>query len=213
MGRAPSQLRRHVNDNDLFGVMDFLQRTGKRSAKMINNDFSPDECAPLCDHNDYNPVHSATHLNQIDILEVLLEYGGNPNVLSQDYRQTALHIAARKNNLAATKVLLRHGANIHATDRLKRTPLHLAASSLVAKKRDRIDVLRHLVKIGGLEVIKAREVYGETPLHHATKTENMKAVIFLLRNGAKMDDKNYNGKTARDVANVKFRLYLDNIEL
>ena len=43
------------------------------------------------------------------------------------YGFTPLHVCAKFNGVEATKVLIKHGANINARDCKQKTPLHVAA--------------------------------------------------------------------------------------
>jgi hypothetical protein len=68
----------------------------------------------------------AAHDNSLDIVELLLARGAQPN-MKNETGATALIIAARNNHAAITQALLRRGATINTTDRQGRTALMHAA--------------------------------------------------------------------------------------
>ena len=209
MGSKPSKLRVAVVDNDLFGVMNILRPDADKATELISTDFSPDESSLAGAKNDFNVLHTATLLNRLEILETLLEYQANPNTPTRSDGQTALHLAARTNNLDAVVLLLRFGADLRAEDRAGRLPLHVAAGSSVAAVRNKTNVLRHLVKAGRPKLVRAKDVNGETPLHYAVRAENLRAARYLVKHGADYAAENCRGQTARDVASRQFRKLMD----
>jgi ankyrin repeat protein len=84
-----------------------------------------------------SPLHLAASAwvkhDQVDIMQVLLDYGANPNARDND-NATPLHYSScwktentvREGTVEGTRLLLRHGATIDAEDNEGRTPLQLA---------------------------------------------------------------------------------------
>ena len=72
----------------------------------------------------------AVDLGDLERVKLLIQYKADPNILSDDLnRCTALHMLCRKSfmsdsNIEIMKLLLDHGANIHARDVYGREPLH-----------------------------------------------------------------------------------------
>lgn len=66
-----------------------------------------------------NQVQQYTH----SIIAWLLRHGADVNASVRHDRQTALHIAARYNNVTATEALIKEGADVNALDAAGRTPL------------------------------------------------------------------------------------------
>eukprot|EP00899_Mesostigma_viride_P010553 jgi/Mesvir1/1949/Mv22967-RA.1 len=60
------------------------------------------------------PLQAALSRGDLTIAELLLQRGADPNAVAQGRGETALHVAARSNNVAAVKLLLAHGANVLA---------------------------------------------------------------------------------------------------
>jgi len=59
----------------------------------------------------YTVLHNAAWRGQTDIMDVLLEHGGNPNQRDSHAGETPLHAAVRGNNPAVVAQLLRAGAD------------------------------------------------------------------------------------------------------
>lgn len=128
------------------------------------------------------PQHEAVHLNNYNVLEVLLQAGANTTVQCDKGRVTSsvqyqtritgtskenrcpcgftpLHIAAMYGHYSAADLLIKYKADVNAGDCNGSTPLHIAAChgfpSLVVR----------LVNSGAY--INAKSLNGSTPLHSA----------------------------------------------
>ena len=97
-----------------------------RSAEvLLRSGADPDAPNVLDGH--LTPLHLAAIYSNlgIDVVEVLLTHGANPEV--RDERGgTPLHMAASSNDVAVAKALLQYGANPYALDSSDRTPLENA---------------------------------------------------------------------------------------
>ncbi|MFD0717052.1 ankyrin repeat domain-containing protein [Paenibacillus sp. GCM10027626] len=82
-----------------------------------------------CDVNQekkpFPPLHSFADFNNDVGIKFLLDHGANIECRNQ-YKQTALHRAISRQNVAAIETLLKRGANIHAADQDGKTPMDLA---------------------------------------------------------------------------------------
>nr|CAB3221682.1 ankyrin repeat and FYVE domain-containing protein 1 [Phallusia mammillata] len=79
-----------------------------------------------CDGNLSSPLHLAIEVNDVLILRNLLLAGTNIDVLNK-YRQTALHIAAIKNEASMASVLIENGADANAVDNEGNNVFHFVA--------------------------------------------------------------------------------------
>lgn len=95
---------------------------------------------------------------------------------------TALHWAARLDDLELAELLIRAGANATAANRFGVTPLALAAINANA------GMIEKLLKAGA-DVNAPLSELGETPLMMASRTGNVEAVTVLLRHGARVNVK------------------------
>ena len=117
------------------------------------------------------PLFNAIHNEDEKMVRLILRAGGDVN--RRDKRgQTAMHLAASKNNNALVSLLLDAGADVDVSATFAfGEPLHVAVA---LAGREVIDLLlQH-----GADV-NAKSPFGDTPLHHA-QTE---AVARLLVDG------------------------------
>lgn len=135
-------------------------------------------------------IHLAVHHGYpVRILTAMLDNGRSGGAQRLvDWRtrdllqETALHMAAKRGDCAATLALIRAGARVNPPDRRRRTPL------LVALHGRRDDVARLLV-YAGADVNNGRGQPGQTsPLRVAVARENAAMVRFLLERGAVVVD-------------------------
>ena len=102
---------------------------------------------------------------------------------------TALHWAARLNDLETTELLIRAGASVKVATRYGVTPLSLACANGNAA------MIEKLIKAGADPNTSTPE--GETALMTASRTGEADAVAVLLGSGAKVEVKeNWKGQTA-----------------
>ena len=86
----------------------------------------------------YIALHQAAERNDVRALEAMLACGFDPNRPDQSIGKTALHSAAMEGWPDAVRVLLAHGASVHARDReFKGQPLIWAAEGSRQGREDR----------------------------------------------------------------------------
>lgn len=95
-------------------------------------------------------------------------------------QETALHLAARRGNVAAAAALLRAGAHVDAVDRKNRTPL------LTAMHRQKNAVAELLVRAGA-SVNRVNES-ADAPLHAAVAGHHLSMVQLMLKHGCAVVD-------------------------
>lgn len=141
-----------------------------------------------------HPLHVAVAHGHIAVAEALLKAGADPNVHDDD-TDSPLYLARR--NLAMTRVLLQHGADVKAVDMTGYTMLHRAGEDGHA------DVVEALVEAGAnIEAESGLVTYDElgdfealTPLHAAALQYNLDVMSALLRQGADANVIDSNGQT------------------
>lgn len=112
-------------------------------------------------------------------------------------RDTALHMAAAAHQPEIVQLLLAHGADVHARNRMGAEPLHYAADG--SRNPDaQADTIRALVAAGADPNAVCKR--GVAPLHRAVRTRSSAAVRALLAAGANPRKRNGNGSTPQQLA-------------
>jgi acyl-CoA-binding protein len=138
------------DDDDNFemegdAIMD-MNGMGNKPSTLAAERTKEEEAADLEDDKAY-PLHAAARDNQLAVLEQLLQEGGdksNPNALDTS-GQTALHLAADAGHPDCIKLLVKHGADVHASD------------------NDGISVLQAAVIAGDVETCRLLCALGANP--------------------------------------------------
>jgi len=129
------------------------------------------------------------------VIGQLLKAGADPDSPNID-NQTALMVVAHTDNVKAADLLLRHGAHVNATEKLRgQTALHFAAAEgqpdmvkeLLRHHADpnaRSTVERNLRQVSSEPRIQWRSPGGFTPLLYAARQGCMPCVQELIRRGA-----------------------------
>jgi ankyrin repeat protein len=158
----------------------------------------------------------AVRIGDIDQLERNLYWGANPNELGPD-GLTPLHVAAQKDSLVMSKILVKHQADLEALDPQGHTPLLralIARNTIVAhylvKQGAQFDpnqALHITASTGSVDrdVISFLLKYdvdldhldeqGNTPLHTAILNNQRVAAKYLINRGADLEITNQQGMT------------------
>ncbi len=128
------------------------------------------------DYRGETPLHSAAQCNNLPAVELLLKHGANPNSADR-YGVTPLLIACRRGYpyKRLIRTLIDAGADIHATGRDGRTPLHLIAwhGGRYSKA-----VLRMLLYRGANPMIK--DASGRLPIDltsNSARGQSLRAIL------------------------------------
>ena len=146
-------------------------------------------------HNN-TPLRAASTHGQIDIMRWLLNHSADVNARS-DSGFTPLSSAAHAMDLEAVQVLLEHNADINTQDNKGRTPLCWVLSNCHPKGKF-VDMVRRLLERGADPNICNDD--HSTPLHQASSRKLLEAARLLLSYGAKVDEKDGEGKTPFQLA-------------
>lgn len=171
-GDASRSLQRAIKSNNLSRVHEAIEAGADVNEYAFNS-----TSIPLRD--------AVRHgRDETDILTALIDAGADVNVRNVSREWTLLHYAAEHSNLKAAAVLLEHGAEVDARDKVGQTPL--MSSDLH---------LTRLLVANGADV-NAQELNGNTPLHHAAGwLAKPKVVEALLTLGADAQIRNDDGET------------------
>ncbi|XP_066982454.1 uncharacterized protein [Macrobrachium rosenbergii] len=157
------------------------------------------------------PIHLAIVGNNLDILKVLLQplvddpqLGEKVLKLTEKDGRTLLHMAAHHGLLEATYMLISAGAEVNVKDVSGNTPMHaVILTRLRRKEKICSKVLEVLLESGGdAEGGIEGENAGEagTLLHAAAFAGCLDCVRVLLKRSAKLETKNFYGKTPLQIA-------------
>lgn len=136
-----------------------------------------------------------------EIVRILLDAGADVNA-KNDYKETALHLAAEWNKIETAALLLSRGADVNLVDTFGNTPLLKAAigvSSLnvltwTLSAKGATETLKILLKKGSR--VNAVNNEGETSILRAATVPDVNAMRLLIDYGAKINMPAKSGQTA-----------------
>ena len=152
---------------------------------------------------DLSAIHVAAKGGHVKVVEILLRYGADKEMLSRVSQQRPLHVAVRAGHVAMAKYLLDNGTNVVALDSAGAQAIHLAAA------RRSTEMLSLLLERGA--AIDSAVSTGYQPLHIASNIPDRANVIrFLCSQGADIEAKTHRGCTPLFYASA--RNYADNMK-
>uniref|UniRef100_A0ABD2XL24 Uncharacterized protein n=1 Tax=Trichogramma kaykai TaxID=54128 RepID=A0ABD2XL24_9HYME len=150
------------------------------------------------DQSGLTHFHVACQYGCEDIVGKFIELGQDVDCLEQRSDSSAvdspLHLALANGHKNVAQMLLRKGAKMNLTNKDGWSPLHI-----ICNNEDSLGLAEMIFKIS-TDIhqpiqINARDSKGQTPLHFATKQENLDMIGFLLRNGADPNSADAKGST------------------
>ena len=150
------------------------------------------------------PLHNATSFveENDDVISLLLDKGADVN--AENYKKwTPLRRVCLRGHQKIAKILLKNNINTHVRSEGGWTPLLEVVTGNFSGNRSasRKELLKLLLEYdSSSRVINAREAYGETALHIATKKNQKEIVQILLEYGIDSNYKDLDGRTAKDYA-------------
>ena len=104
--------------------LDRASRNGKLEAGQCLLDHGANIDAQNTDG--WTPLFCAVIYGHVEFARMLLNRGASINTHNNSYGRTPLHWAVERRNFLTVRLLLEHGADVNACDRLGRTPSQLA---------------------------------------------------------------------------------------
>ena len=136
-GESPAgSLHEAIDDDDLEELKDLLR--WKPNLK--------EPCKRIGQTKDFTPIMKAAHLGRAKMIDLLLDYGANPNEMDE-IGYSALMRAVMSKNLDAVKVLVDAGAVVMYVQKTPMMDLGLSALKL-AQMTSRDDMVKVLVSAG-----------------------------------------------------------------
>ena len=141
-------------------------------------------------------LHYAVSLDycSCDVLNCLIENGADVNVRKEYSKRTPLMIAAHCKNLNAVEFLLKHGAIVDVQDKRNKSSLHYGVEGALLSGDTSFDVVSCLLNHGADLNAPMNGKY--TALMMACRSQHVRLVKFLLQQGANVQVKDKDGKTA-----------------
>ena len=123
------------------------------------------------------PLHLAAKNGFRDLVDVLVQSGGNVNARNFPMQETPLHLATRNGHQHIAQFLIQQGSEVNARNVPSReTPLHLAS------RNNHQQIAEFLIHHGSQ--LNARNApLQETPLHLASKNGHHQIAEFLIQHG------------------------------
>lgn len=137
--------------------------------------------------DDCSMIRACSHDNA-SVVSRLIQAGGNVNA-TNNYGDTALHLAAALGGNTIVDLLILKGARVSATDEEGFTPLHFAVRYSYPGV-DRVRVVSRLLEAGADVNARTPHDGGLTPLWLAIYSGNMDAALFLKKKGGTLNVKN-----------------------
>ena len=127
-----------------------------------------------------NPLHAAASSGNLEVVRILIEsHPAYINARDKDW-WTPLFWTSRRHNFndgSVLRLLLEHGADVNAQNRVGRTPLHRASLN------GALEVARLLLEHDA--DVEAKSIIGETALQEAADRGHEEVVGLLREHGGK----------------------------
>ena len=142
---------------------DFHEAIVCGKADIVKDKIAEDPTLPNKYSDDgFAPVSLAAFFDRDEIVEILLDAGGDPNLKATNAAKVnALHSAVARENLKVSRMLIDKGVDVNATQAQDVTALHSAAH------RGNLDLVKLLIEAGADQSLKMQS--GETAADLAAK--------------------------------------------
>ncbi|CAI4230935.1 unnamed protein product [Auanema sp. JU1783] len=152
------------------------------------------------------PLHDAARAHRADLLRILLENGASTEILDEK-GDTAFLTSVRNGSYACAKILLTEAnINIHVSNKINQTALHICASLPSNKVEDSFSAgdlcelilssdSGRTVEKDFISFVESKDDLGNTALLIAYMNGNSVVCRHLLRRGASMGARNFEGIT------------------
>ena len=184
-----------VNARNGYRLFPLPAALSKRHLHVANLLYLHGAVVDVRGNDEDTPLFAASFYGDVDIIRWLLSHGANANAFCSGF--TSLFEAADKMHLDAVQILLEHNADVNLQNKDGDTPLYwiLSSGSWMGKL---VDMVRRLLEHGADPNICNND--HRTPLHEASSHGLLEAARLLLRYGAKVDEKDEEGKTPYEQA-------------
>ena len=181
-GESPAgSLHEAIDDDDFDELEDLLK--WKPNLK--------EACKRIGQTKDFTPIMKAAHLGRAKMIDLLLDYGANPNEIDS-IGYSALMRAVMSKNVESVKVLVEAGAIVTYVQKTAMMDLGLSAIKLaqMTGRKDMVDVLKEAGANPNEDLFEKREKKKEQLLKE-------------MEREAKENGIQFDGKVTADKMNVK----------
>jgi len=131
------------------------------------------------------PLYNASSCSNYELVQLLLEYGADPNIQDLEDNESALMNSAYHNDVNVADLLLQYGANCDLQNRFNETALHIACW------RGHLNIVKLLLKYNANPFMKSSFIKNNTPLKIAIKNGFKKIAEILTKYEAYEDYQDY----------------------
>ena len=171
-----------------------LQGIGISSSKDSKlRSAAEDSCRRLIDSEGYTDLHLAIHLQDHQLLQLLLSQCHDVNVQDK-FQRTALMLAVLKDDFIGARSLLKAQANVKQQDYLGMTPLAMAT------ERGHHHCIFLLMQFGAKCTLQTANHQGTRPIHTAASTGDLFMVKLLTKLQCNVMLQDHEQKSALDHA-------------
>ena len=125
------------------------------------------------------PLFAASHYNEIEIVEELLNHGAEINPKSEGIHRIPLYIASERGHLELIDKLLEYGADVNLPNLFARTPLYAAC------EKGHFEIVKKLLRHGANPNFQIWYMEAQSlPIHLAIEGGYLEIVKELLKHGA-----------------------------
>ncbi len=136
------------------------------------------------DNEGYAPIHSAVLWKNKDMILLLIKYKCNINARGE-FNYTPLHFIAKRDNIELATLLIENGANVNDKEgEYGFSPLRLSLDDNIYSIQS-YEMAKYFIENGA--DINSKDNRGETLLHSAIISGNLKTINFLIKNGADLN--------------------------
>jgi type 1 glutamine amidotransferase len=137
------------------------------------------------------PLHQAIMRKREDAVELLLEAGADPNIVTPG-KESALHLAIDRGLKRSAGLILESGIDFSIRNKGGWTALHLAGA------KNRNEIMKMMIEAGA--DVNLRSELGGSPLHEAAVGGDAELIHMLLEAGCDPKVASKTGVTAYDIA-------------
>ena len=185
-----SHIRKFIDSSIEFkGILFeyYISRKQIETIKIILKYYPQLVDIPNCKYSKKTPLYKASgDFSNYELVELLLKYGADPNILNGKGKNTALMISSSYNDVKIANLLLQYGANYDLQNSFKETALHIACWP------GNLNMVKLLLKHGANCDLQNK--YKETPLKIAIKNGFTKIAEILTEYGGYEDDEDDKNK-------------------